>query len=305
MANFDGVILIDKPAGITSNKVLSRLKGITKLHSKIGHTGSLDPLATGMLPIVLGEATKVASYLLDADKSYQVTAQLGEQTDTADKMGQIINQQAVDYIKPAVWQKVLTEFLGEQQQIPPMYSAVKVNGKRLHTLARKGKVIERQPRTINISELKLLDYNAQLGQFSLQLCCSKGTYVRTLIEDIAAKLGSVAHVISLRRLYVAPFVAAKMHSLEELAAGIAESGVINWLAANAMKIPALLPHMPKVHLDPVSKRYIMQGQPVMIPKAPSKGLVVLLAEQEVFCGLGIVNQDGLVAPKRLVKQLNK
>ena len=206
----DGLLLLNKPAGLTSNRALQKVKRLLRA-KKAGHTGSLDPAATGMLPLCFGEATKVCAYLLHADKTYRVAARLGEKTDTADADGQIIETASVPEMTEKDWQIVLGKFKGETQQIPPMYSALKVDGKRLYELARKGEVVERKPRGIRIDDLSLLE--AKGARLVLRVKCSKGTYIRTLVEDIAAAAGTVAHTESLHRESVGSFRAEDMLDL--------------------------------------------------------------------------------------------
>ena len=209
----DGVLLLDKPIGLTSNQALQRVKRLFDAR-KAGHTGSLDPLASGLLPICLGQATKVSGFLLNASKRYLVTARLGQRTDTGDADGQIIEEQPVPPIDHDAVKRVLVQFEGSQKQVPPMYSAIKHRGQRLYKLAREGIEIERQAREIEIYGLEIL--SLETNALQLDISCSKGTYVRTLIENIAQALGTVAHVIVLRRLAVGPYAEGRMYKLEEL-----------------------------------------------------------------------------------------
>ena len=198
----DGLLLLNKPAGITSNRALQAAKRWLGA-KKAGHTGSLDPAATGMLPLCFGEATKVCAYLLDADKTYRVVAELGTATDTADADGTPIDTQPVPERGAAAWQALMDTFVGDQQQVPPMYSALKQGGTRLYELARKGVVVERPPRPIHIAEIALLEVHGKRLVFRVR--CSKGTYVRTLVEDIAKAAGTVAHTAFLHRERVGGF----------------------------------------------------------------------------------------------------
>ena len=200
--NISGVLLLDKPEGLTSNKALQEVKFLIKA-AKAGHTGSLDPLATGLLPICFGEATKMSAFLLDADKRYQVTVKLGETTTTADAEGEVVETHDPSGVTEEQIRATLREFLGEQQQLPPMYSAVKHKGERLYKLARQGVVVERETRTIHIHSLTLLDM--AMPEFVMDVHCSKGTYVRTLAEDIGKRLGCGAHVNGLKRTRVGPY----------------------------------------------------------------------------------------------------
>lgn len=290
----DGVLLLDKPIGLTSNQALQRVKRLFDAR-KAGHTGSLDPLASGLLPVCLGQATKVSGFLLDARKRYEVTARLGQRTDTGDADGQVVEEQAVPPLDDDAVKRVLAQFSGLQKQVPPMYSAIKHQGQRLYKLARRGIEIERQPREIEIYGLELLSLEAYA--LELDVACSKGTYVRTLIEDIARALGTVAHVTVLRRLGVGPYAEGPMYKLEELEA-LAEQGMER-LDEVLLPVDSALGHWPSVELGADSAYYLMQGQAVMAPGAPSSGKVRLYDEGHGFLGIGEVKLDGRVAPTRL------
>ena len=215
-----GVILIDKPQGLTSQQVVSKVKYLFKspLHDskKAGHTGTLDPMATGLLPVCLGEATKFSHYQLDADKAYEATIKLGERTDTGDAEGQVIATQVVPAIDSAAIEQTIQQFMGAQTQVPPMYSALKKDGKKLYEYAREGIEIERPARPITIRDLQLEWLTAD--SLRLQVTCTKGTYVRVLGEDIAQALGTVGHLTSLRRTQVGHFTTANSISLADLEA---------------------------------------------------------------------------------------
>lgn len=290
----DGVLLLDKPIGLTSNQALQRVKRLFDAR-KAGHTGSLDPLASGLLPICLGQATKVSGFLLNAGKRYQVVARLGQRTDTGDADGQVIEERPVPALDRGLVKRVLARFEGSQTQVPPMYSALKHQGQRLYKLARQGIEIERQPREIEIHGLELLSLEADA--LELEVACSKGTYVRTLVEDIARALGTVAHVIVLRRLGVGPYAEGRMYKLEELEA-LAEQGMER-LDELLLPVDSALEHWPSVELGADSAYYLMQGQAVMAPGAPSSGKVRLYDEGHGFLGIGEVKLDGRVAPTRL------
>ncbi|MCH7510450.1 MAG: tRNA pseudouridine(55) synthase TruB [Proteobacteria bacterium] len=290
----DGVLLLDKPIGLTSNQALQRVKRLFDAR-KAGHTGSLDPLASGLLPICLGQATKVSGFLLNAGKRYQVVARLGQRTDTGDADGQVIEERPVPALDRGLVKRVLARFEGSQTQVPPMYSALKHQGQRLYKLARQGIEIERQPREIEIHGLELLSLEADA--LELEVACSKGTYVRTLVEDIARALGTVAHVIVLRRLGVGPYAEGRMYKLEELEA-LAEQGMER-LDELLLPVDSALKHWPSVELGADSAYYLMQGQAVMAPGAPSSGKVRLYDEGHGFLGIGEVKLDGRVAPTRL------
>ncbi|MGB1580547.1 MAG: tRNA pseudouridine(55) synthase TruB, partial [Nevskiales bacterium] len=219
--NISGILLLDKPIGRSSNAALQEVKRLFDAR-KAGHTGSLDPLATGLLPICFGHATKLSGYLLDADKAYWVKARLGERTDTADAEGEVIERLPVPDLSSRSVLDVLGSFLGEQEQLPPMYSALKHEGKRLYELARAGEEVERKKRRINIYDLQLL--SAQADELVMSVRCSKGTYIRTLVEDIAQALGTVGHVAALRHTAVGAFTGEQMIDLPNLHA-LAEAGV--------------------------------------------------------------------------------
>lgn len=292
----NGIILLDKPEGITSNKALQRVKSIF-FAQKAGHTGSLDPLATGMLPICFGEATKVSNFLLDANKRYRFTCQLGVSTNTGDAEGEITDRQPVPALDESAIELVLQNFRGTIQQIPPMFSALKHKGERLYDLARQGIEVEREPRTVTIHELLLLNYVD--GVLELEAECSKGTYIRTLAEDMGATIGCGAHVTQLRRLTVGPFQDAEaMVSLEQLETLLEENR--DGLNDLIMPIDSALMHWPDVRLNADLSYYLLQGQPVQVPRAPSKGWVRLYnADKDLFLGVGQISDDGKVAPKRL------
>ena len=290
----DGVLLLDKPIGLTSNQALQKVKRLFDAR-KAGHTGSLDPLASGLLPICLGQATKVSGFLLDASKRYQVTARLGQRTDTGDADGRVIEEQTVPLLDDDAVKRVLAQFEGPQKQVPPMYSAIKYQGQRLYKLARKGVEVERQARDIEIYGIELL--NQETDVLQLDVACSKGTYIRTLIEDIALALGTVAHVIVLRRLGVGPYAEGRLYRLEELEA-LAGQGM-GRLDDILLPVDSALEHWPSVELGADSAYYLMQGQAVMAPGAPSSGKVRLYDKGHGFLGIGEVKLDGRVAPTRL------
>jgi tRNA pseudouridine55 synthase len=288
-----GVLLLDKPIEMSSNHALQKVKRLFNAQ-KAGHTGSLDPLATGMLPICLGEATKVSAFLLDADKTYRFKCQLGTKTSTADAEGEVIENRPYEHITQAQVEKVLPQFIGDIKQIPPMYSALKKDGKRLYDLARQGIVVEREARPVTIYSLKILSLDA--GELELEAMCSKGTYVRTLAEDIAAALDTVAYITALRRLSVGVYKVG-MITLEQLQT-LADKG-LSALDEMLMPMDSGLPDWPEVQLDADSAYYIKLGQPVQVARAPTEGWVKIYHEEH-FLGLGIIQDDGKVAPKRMM-----
>jgi tRNA pseudouridine55 synthase len=293
----NGILLLDKPAGITSNAALQQVKRLFNA-AKAGHTGSLDPLATGLLPLCFGEATKMSGYLLDSDKRYVGTLKLGVRTRSADAEGEIIETRPLGELDAARIEAALQEFVGEIEQIPPMHSAVKVYGTPLYKLAHQGKEIERQPRTVTIHSLRLLRFEAD--EVDIELHCSKGTYVRTLAEDIGEVLGCGAHLAALRRTASGPFDLTRAVSLERLEEVSAGEGV-EALDALLLPMDEALADWPEIRLSANSAHYLQQGQPVLVPRAPTAGWVRLRRDDGRFLGVGQILDDGRVAPRRLVK----
>lgn len=294
----NGVLLLDKPLGLTSNKALQIVKRLFKAR-KAGHTGSLDPLATGMLPICFGEATKMTGFLLDADKSYWVRVKLGEATNTGDADGEVIEIRPVPDLTSDIVEEALMAFRGEISQIPPMYSAIRHQGKRLYELARQGEEVERQPRQVTLYDLNLL--RLEPPELELSLRCSKGTYVRTLVEDLGKALGCGAHVTALRRTHVGPFAGeSELVTLDVLRDRL-EAGV-EALDAFLLPIESTLCHWPEVRLSTDAAYYLQMGQPVIVPKAPTSGWVRLYDGEGAFLGAGEVIDDGRIAPRRLLRR---
>lgn len=294
----DGILLLDKPAGLSSNAALQRARYLLRA-KKGGHTGSLDPLATGLLPLCLGEATKVSAFLLDADKRYRTTLQLGATTTTGDREGEILEEHRFDSIEPADIEQVLPQFRGDILQVPPMYSALKHQGQRLYQLARAGVEVERPPRAVTIHELTFIALHPG-GLLELDVLCSKGTYIRSLAEDIGQALGVGAHVDALRRTGLGPFDAERMWTLEQLEA-LAEEGPAA-LDQALLPIDAALADWPEVRLGKDVAFYFQQGQAVFVPKAPAADWVRVYAPGGVFLGVARIQSDGRVAPKRLMVQ---
>ena len=293
----NGIFLLDKPEGYTSNKALQQVKSLFKA-AKAGHTGNLDPLASGVLPICFGEATKFAGFLLEADKSYLVTAKLGENTDTGDADGKIIATKAVPVLTTEQLQPILLRFCGAISQLPPMYSALKYQGQPLYKLARKGVQVERKPRTITIYKIELL--SLQDEYFTLQVHCSKGTYMRTLVEDIGAILDCGAHVTKLRRLLVGNYKiedAITLPRLEEILASNNELAIKNLLLPTDSSVM----DWPEIFLSSFAIDYLLKGQQIAANNAPAYGLVRLKAESNgQFIGIGEAVGRGMIAPKRLI-----
>jgi len=293
-----GVLLLDKPAGITSNKALQEVKHLFSA-AKAGHTGSLDPLATGMLPICLGEATKVSAFLLDADKRYRVVCRLGVTTTTGDADGEVMQTRDCAPVSMKDIEKLVPQFSGTISQIPPMYSAVKHQGQRLYALAREGIEVERKPRAVQIYQLLLHSLHDCL--LDLEVACSKGTYVRTLVEDMGEALGCGAHVVELRRLSVGPFD-GDMVTIDQLraAADAADNDPFAVLDSYLLPIDSGIADWPDVHLDPDAAFYMKQGQPVLVPHAPTEGWVRIY-DKSRFLGVGEIQDDGRVAPRRMIQ----
>lgn len=292
----NGILLLDKSLEMTSNAALQKAKRLFGI-KKAGHTGSLDPLATGMLPICFGEATKFSQYLLESDKRYLVTGQLGIKTSTGDAEGEIIEKKSVPVLTPAVLENIIQQFVGEIQQIPPMFSAIKQNGKPLYELARKGVTVERKPRSVRIFQLRLLAFESD--HFIVEVHCSKGTYIRTLIEDIGDKIGCCAYVSSLRRLSVSPYQQEKMYSLEQLTDLLQQGASIKHLL---LPVETALQSLPVIKLITDCAYYFRTGQAVKVSNLPMAGLVSVFDNDDKFMGIGEVLEDGRLAPKRLISQ---
>jgi len=292
--NVNGILLLDKPIGLTSNAALQEAKRIFGAR-KAGHTGNLDPLASGLLPLCFGEATKVSAFLLDADKAYRGICKLGVRTTTADAEGEVIDTRSVEGVDEARVEEVLTHFRGEIQQIPPMHSAVKHQGQRLYKLAHQGIEVERAPRTVHIFELTAEQLAGD--ELTLFVHCSKGTYIRTLAEDIGEQLGCGAHLSYLRRTLVGPFLEAGAVTLDQLRAA-AEEGQ-EALDRLLLPVEEALAGWPAVQLTENLAYYLKQGQAVLVPQAPTSGMVRLFAAGRGFIGVGHILDDGRVAPKRL------
>jgi tRNA pseudouridine55 synthase len=287
----NGILLLDKPLRLSSNAALQKTRRMLGA-SKAGHVGSLDPLATGMLPICLGEATKIAGDILSGRKMYRFTVALGTRTSTGDTEGGVVETLPIPSFDEARLEAVLTQFLGNQTQIPPMYSALKKDGQPLYKLARAGIEVERAARQIEI--FRLQREAASPDSLNLEVLCSKGTYVRTLAEDIAKALGTCGHVKALRRGYVEPFDNAPMETLESIASAIEAGGRPVILPADAP-----LQHMPAVRLDSTATAKIMHGQPVLSGMSGTAGRVRLYGAQGAFIGIGESDGAGGVRPKRL------
>lgn len=292
----NGILLLDKPLGLTSNAALQKVRWLLNAE-KAGHTGSLDPLATGVLPLCFGEATKFSQYLLDADKGYETLMQLGATTTTGDAEGDVLERRPVTVDRAAI-EAVLPQFRGDIRQVPPMYSALKRDGQPLYKLARAGEVVEREARSVTIARLELLD--CADDRASLRVACSKGTYIRTLVEDIGQVLGCGAYVAALRRTQAGPFGLEQAVTLETLEQLHAEGGA---QALDQFLLPpdSGLQHWPLLQFSEHSAYYWLHGQPVRAADAPRFGWVRVQDHQGRFIGIGEVSEDGRIAPRRLIR----
>ena len=291
-----GVFLLDKPQGMSSNDIMQKVKRIFQAN-KAGHTGALDPLATGMLPICLGEATKFSQFLLDADKRYLVTAKLGERTDTSDAEGQIVETRDVNVKTPEIL-TALEQFRGNILQVPTMFSALKYNGKPLYEYARQGITVEREARPITIFELNFIEYNAPY--LTLEVHCSKGTYIRTLVDDLGEVLGCGGHVTMLRRTAVADYPTEKMldwHALQSLA----EQQDLSLLDALLLPMDTAVAKLPALTLDENQTQGIGFGQRIKFNN-PNRlqGQVRLFSHENRFLGVAMIDENNVIRPQRLV-----
>lgn len=299
----DGVLVLDKAPGMTSNDALQKAKRLF-FANKAGHTGALDPLATGVLPICFGESTKFSQYLLDADKSYRTTFRLGEATDTRDSEGQVLSRQDASAVTAEQVERALTRFRGDILQVPPMYSALKHQGKALYQLAREGVEIEREARPVTIFTLELLDFRpGVVAEADISMTCSKGTYVRSIAYDLGVDLGCGAHVSRLHRTQAGPFTEEEAVSLGALTNERGEEAA-EVLDYHLLAVDAPVADLPELKLDADSSFYFSRGQAVMDLKVYRLGdqgdTVRVRREDGVFLGLGEITDDGCVAPRRLV-----
>ncbi|MEF1336087.1 tRNA pseudouridine(55) synthase TruB [Vibrio rotiferianus] len=298
----NGVILLDKPTGISSNDALQKVKRIY-FAEKAGHTGALDPLATGMLPICLGEATKFSQFLLDSDKRYRVIAKLGERTDTSDSDGEVVETRPID-VNLEKLEACIDTFRGESDQVPSMFSALKFQGKPLYEYARKGIEVPRESRKITVYEIVLHRFEGD--EVEMEVHCSKGTYIRTIVDDLGEMLGCGAHVTMLRRTGVAKYPYEKMVTLEQLNE-LLEQAHRDEVAPKELLDPLLLPmdtaveDLPEVNLNAELTNLVQHGMPVQVFGAPEGTPIRMTSgEDKLFIGVAEVNDDGKVAPKRLV-----
>ncbi|MCM5705306.1 tRNA pseudouridine(55) synthase TruB [Larsenimonas salina] len=287
-----GVLLLDKPYGVSSNRALQKARGLFQAQ-KAGHTGTLDPMATGLLPVLFGEATKFSSLLLDADKRYQASLRLGQTTATGDAEGDILSERPVPELESSRLEHVLAQFTGDIEQIPPMYSALKHEGRPLYELAREGREIKRAPRAVSVYHIGLLE--TRESGFSIDVTCSKGTYIRTLAMDIGETLGCGAHLDALRRFKTGPFDAESMVTLEVL-----EHLSDDERQARLLPIDALLTHLPSVEVDDDSVARFRQGQALTCNETyPSQTLIRVYDRTHTLLGVALLN-EGQLAPKRVI-----
>ena len=300
----NGILVLDKPLGVSSNQALQTAKRLY-FAAKAGHTGSLDPLATGVLPLCFGEATKFSQYLLDADKAYQSTFVLGTVTDTGDAEGRVLETADASGISEADVCAALDSFRGEIEQVPSMFSAIKQDGQPLYKLARQGKEVERKSRRVVIKQLELRDYRSNSDssgaapEVDIYLECSKGTYVRSIAEDLGKLLGCGAYVSALRRTKAGPFGIEDCVTLTTLE-GLKANEQLAQMDALLKPADTAIKGLPLVELSESSGFYMRQGQPVMVPNAPCDGMVRIALETGEFLGVGEILDDGRVAPRRLI-----
>ncbi len=290
----NGLLLLDKPPSITSNLALQKAKRIFNA-DKAGHTGSLDPLATGLLVICFGRATKISDFLLTSDKHYSVLLKLGVATDTGDADGYVTSEQDASWVADAQVHHAIKSLTGSMEQTPPMYSALKYQGTRLYQLARRGIEVERPSRVVKVHKLVLIKREADL--LCLDVHCSKGTYIRTLVEDLGKCLGCGAHVVELRRTGVGPFVDPELYTLMKLEE-IAVAG-FSLLDRALLPIDDALQSWPALSFDETMMKEVRNGHPVWVPQSPAQGIVRIYDVNDRFYGVGTVLDDGRIAPKCL------
>ncbi len=289
----NGILLLDKPQGLSSNAALQQVKRLFHA-AKAGHTGALDPLATGMLPLCFGEATKFSQFLLDSDKGYRVIGKLGERTDSGDSTGEIIETKPVDVSKSQL-EKALENFRGEIMQVPSMFSALKHQGQPLYKYARKGIEIERPARPVTVYELELIRFSE--NQVELFIECSKGTYIRNIIDDLGQQLGCGAHVTMLHREFVADYPVDQMVTLEQLEAD-REQGLS--LDGYLLPLDSAVLYLDSAELDFESANYFCHGQPINYPNLSEGDLIRVYDEEQQFLGIAEVDDQDMLAPKRIV-----
>ena len=291
--NIHGIILLDKPVGLSSNRALQKVRGMFQAR-KAGHTGSLDPFATGMLPVCLGEASKTAAFMLEAGKRYRATAKLGEATTTGDVEGQVIKECPLPGVDSISLARALKKFVGRIEQVPPMYSALKYQGKPLYEYARAGIEIDRPARTVNIHGLDLIEWKSPYLTFDVY--CSKGTYIRTLAEDIATAMDSCAHLVVLRRIHVEPFEDYPMHTLEQLQEALDQGELQSFL----LPVDVGLTDWPRVDVDSVQVGKFKHGNQFLFSVDPQVvGKVRVYSSSDELLGLADLSDDGVLQPSRV------
>lgn len=280
----DGIIVVNKPKGCTSHDIVYKVKKIT--NSKVGHTGTLDPMATGVLPLLIGKGTLCSKYLINHDKIYQAKIQLGQKTDTADAEGEVIEEKIVpdEIFQNGEAEKKLATFVGKQEQVPPMYSAIKVNGKKLYEYARKGQTVEIQPRQIEIYDMKLMELDNKNKQLQFQVSCSKGTYIRSLCEDIAKRLGTVGYMCELNRVQVGDFNISNSVTVEELQENA------DAVDRHLISLDRLFENKPTINLSSRKLQLFLNG--VQLTVQDIDGVYRVYSENG-FVGVGVVN-NGLL-----------
>ena len=294
-----GILLLDKPRGLSSNRALQRARRLFNA-AKAGHTGSLDPLASGVLPLCFGEATKFSRYLLDADKRYDSRFCLSEATSTGDAEGECLRRANAAYLSADDVARAARHFRGDIEQIPPMHSAIKQGGQPLYKLARAGVEVERKARAVRIQRLEITAFAAgNPALLDVSIDCTKGTYIRSLAMDLGQALGVGGHVQVLRRTAVGPFTIADCIALQALE-DLAERDERHAMDELLRPVDQALAHIPRLYLTPSSGFYLRRGQPVLVPNAPCNGMVRIALETGEFLGIGEILGDGRVAPRRLV-----
>lgn len=291
----DGIVVLNKSRGLSSNKALQQVKHLYEAR-KAGHTGSLDPLATGVLPLCLGEATKVSQYLLDSDKGYRARIKLGVRTDSGDSEGNVLEENDVSGIDRKQIEAELERFRGDILQLPPMYSALKKDGVPLYKLARQGKTVEREPRPVTIYSIALTDFEGD--ELEIEVECSKGTYIRTIADDLGQALACGAHIIALHRTKAGAFTEQDCVEVEALTQEKDESG-LQGLDQYLIAMDEAVADFPAVELPEITAGFVKNGQAVLVQHLPAEGLVRLY-EEEHFIGIGCIDDEGKVAPKRLI-----
>lgn len=295
-----GVLVINKPKGVTSNAILQQMKRAF-FAQKAGHTGALDPLATGVLPLCFGEATKFSQFLLDADKGYRTLVQFGVCTDSGDADGEVISTSDASALTAEQIEAQMQDLRGDIKQVPSMYSALKKDGQPLYKLARQGIEVERKARDVRIDKFELLEFDPATAQARFEVECSKGTYIRSLVEDLGQALGCGAHVVELDRHIAGPFKANDMQAVEVLEA-LREEQAFEKMDALLLPVDTAVTHLPMVEVTDAAAYYVRQGQAVMGDNLAHQGLVRIQAESGEFLGIGEILDDGRVSPRRLVAQ---